>query len=129
MRNIVGITRLIWWRVVALLSLLLGLIGIVVPGLPTVPFVLLSAWAGSKGWPALELWLLRHPTYGPHIVQWREYGAVPRRAKWLATAMMLSSSFLIQVSAAHAWLKLALPLFLLLTAAWLWSRPETAANR
>lgn len=45
-----GLARLLW-RALALLSVLLGLIGIVLPGLPTVPFLLLAAWAGGKGWP------------------------------------------------------------------------------
>ena len=57
-------------------------------GLPTVPFVLLAAWAAGKGWPELEQWLLHHPRYGGSIRAWRQHGAVSRRAKWLASVMM-----------------------------------------
>ena len=42
-------------------------IGAVLPGLPTVPFLLVAAWAGGKGWPALEVKLLNHPRYGPTL--------------------------------------------------------------
>ena len=64
------------WRTLAVLSLLLGVVGAVLPVLPTVPFLILAAWAGGKGWPALEHWLLNHAHFGPGIRRWRERGAV-----------------------------------------------------
>ncbi|MCD1598166.1 YbaN family protein [Rheinheimera aquimaris] len=118
------LTRILLWRALAVVSLLLGLIGIPLPGLPTVPFVLLSAWAAGKGWPALEQRLLTHPKYGPALVQWRSHGIVSRRAKLLASVMMLASAIALQFSAAPFWLKLLLPLFLSVVAVWLWRRPE-----
>lgn len=117
-------TRTLFWRVIAALSLLLGLIGIPLPGLPTVPFVLLSAWAAGKGWPSLEQKLLLHPTLGPPLQRWRSHGIVPRKAKVLASLMMLLSIILIQFSAASLWLRIGVPLFLLCVAIWLWRRPE-----
>jgi uncharacterized membrane protein YbaN (DUF454 family) len=118
-----GLARLLW-RALALLSVLLGLIGIVLPGLPTVPFLLLAAWAGGKGWPALETWLLNHPRHGPAIRRWRERGAVPRRAKWAATGMMTLSASLLALSAAPLAVKLGTPAVMAAVAIWLWRRPE-----
>ncbi len=118
-----GLARLLW-RALALLSVLLGLIGIVLPGLPTVPFLLLAAWAGGKGWPALETWLLNHPRHGPAIRRWRERGAVPRRAKWAATGMMTLSASLLALSAAPLAVKLGSPAVMAAVAIWLWRRPE-----
>ncbi len=115
---------LLWWRVLALASVALGLVGVFVPGLPTVPFLLLAAWAGGKGWPALEAWLLAHPRHGPAIRRWRDHRAVPRRAKWLASATMLASAVLIGLSSAHAGAKLAMVGLLAAVALWLWRRPE-----
>lgn len=112
------------WRALALLSVALGLIGIVLPGLPTVPFLLLAAWAGGKGWPALEAWLLNHPRHGPAIRRWRERGAVPRRAKWAATGMMMLSASALALSPAPLAVKLAVPAFMAAVALWLWRRPE-----
>jgi uncharacterized protein len=112
------------WRALAAASALLGLIGVFVPGLPTVPFLLVAAWAGGRGWPALETWLLNHPRHGEQIRQWRERGAVPRRAKWAASAMMLLSAAAIALTPAPLWLKLAVPGVMLVVAAWLWRRPE-----
>ena len=58
--------RWAWW-LLAWSSLALGLVGIVVPGLPTVPFVLLSAYAAARGSARLHAWLLAHPRFGPMI--------------------------------------------------------------
>lgn len=121
-----NVVKTLLWRLLAICALLLGLLGIPLPGLPTVPFLLLSAWAAGKGWPALELWLLQHPRYGPPIVAWRQHGAVSRRAKWLASLMMTGSVLLLWFSAAPMLLKITLPLFLLAVATWLWLRPEPA---
>jgi uncharacterized membrane protein YbaN (DUF454 family) len=116
--------RLLLWRSLALGCVVLGLIGVVVPGLPTVPFLLVAAWAGGKGWPALEAWLLQHPRHGPHIRRWRERGAVPRRAKWFSTLMMIASAAAMGLSPAPLWAKVGVPVFMAGVAVWLWRRPE-----
>ena len=112
------------WRALALANVALALLGAVLPVLPTVPFLLVAAWAGSKGWPQLETWLLEHPKHGPAIRRWRDHGAVPRRAKWVASAMMLASTAILAFSAVPLWTKIAVPAFMATVAAWLWMRPE-----
>ncbi|MDO5626198.1 MAG: YbaN family protein [Pseudomonadota bacterium] len=113
------------WRALAVLGAGLGLLGAVLPVMPTVPFLILSAWAASKGWPSFERWLLNHPVLGPPIVKWRERGAVPRRAKWLSSLMMASSAvgmqFFVQIP---LWLRIGVPVVMLAVAIWLWRRPE-----
>ena len=111
------------WRTLALACVVLGFIGIFLPGLPTVPFLLVAAWAGGRGWPQLEAWLLAHPRHGPPIRRWRDHRAVPRRAKWFASATMAASTVLIGVSTAPLALKLGVPLMMLAVATWLWRRP------
>lgn len=117
-------TRLLLWRALAAVALLLAVAGAVLPVLPTVPFLLVAAWAGGRGWPSLEARLLAHPRHGPVIRQWRERGIVPRKAKWLATTMMLASATVLWFSPAPAWLRLAVYAVLLGVATWLWRRPE-----
>jgi uncharacterized protein len=117
-------TRDLLWRILAVCALALGVIGVVVPILPTVPFLILAAFAGGKGWPALERWLLAHPSYGPHIRDWREQGAVPRNAKVVATLLMTISAAGLLLANVPRWLQLAVIAFLLCVAVWLWSRPE-----
>jgi uncharacterized membrane protein YbaN (DUF454 family) len=113
------------WRALALCCLGLAAVGVVLPGLPTVPFLLLAAWAASHGWSRLEAWLLAHPRCGPPIRRWRERGAVPRRAKWASSIMMGLSATMIALSSVPLWLKLALPALMLAVAVWLWRRPDS----
>ena len=113
------------WRAVAVLSLGLGMVGIVLPVMPTVPFLLVSAWAASKGWPAFEAWLVKHPRFGPPIVQWRERGAVPRRLKWFSSLAMTASAIGLQFfGQIPLLLRIGVPLVMLSVGIWLWLRPE-----
>ena len=112
------------WRVLALLSLLLAIAGFALPLLPGVPFLIMAAWAAGKGWPALETWLLNHAHFGPSIRNWRERGAVPRRAKWLATIMMSCSAVMLALTPAPLAVKIAVPAVMAAVAIWLWRRPE-----
>lgn len=117
-------SSLLLWRALAALSLALGLIGMAVPMLPTVPFLILTAWAAGKSSPALERWLLRHPKYGHPIRLWRERGVVSRNAKWLASIGMLVSAIALWIGAAPVALRTGTPIIMAAVAVWLWLRPE-----
>lgn len=112
------------FRILAYISALLGLIGVVVPLLPTTPFVILAAWFASKGSPAFALWLEQHPAFGPAIGQWRERRAVPLKAKILAVGMMaLSWSIMLALGSSVAVLAVS-GTFLAAVALYLLSRPS-----
>ena len=99
------------WRIAGALSLALGAIGIVVPVLPTTPFVLLAAFCFARGSPALHRWLLANRAFGPLLRDWEEHRSIERRTKIVAIAMMsisLTSSIVFAVDA--AWLQVALAL-------------------
>lgn len=113
-----------FWRLLASVAILLGALGVALPGLPTVPFLLVAAWAASHGWPELEQRLLAHPHYGPAIRAWRQQRAVPRRAKWAASLLIATSMVLLVLSPAPDLLRWLLPPFLLCITIWLWSRPD-----
>ena len=112
------------WRTLAIVFLVLGVAGAVLPVLPTVPFLIAAAWAGGRGWPELERWLLGHPTYGIHIQRWRQGGFVPRRAKLAAISMMAISAAGMQFAPLPMIVRVAAPLVMAGVAAWLWTRPE-----
>ncbi|WP_077104202.1 MULTISPECIES: YbaN family protein [Agrobacterium] len=68
-----------------------GIVGAFLPVLPTTPFLLIALWCFSKSSPKLEAWLLSHPRFGPSLRNWREKGAIPRRAKIAAVSLMTMS--------------------------------------
>lgn len=118
-------TRFRWaWWLLAYTSLGLGLVGIVVPGLPTVPFVLLSAFAAARGSQRLHDWLLAHRQFGPMIRDWQAHGAVSRRAKWLAVTMMSVCAVIMFLTAPKVWMAATGTAIMTVVAIWLWARPE-----
>lgn len=120
--------RILIWRSIAIFALLLGLIGLLLPIMPTVPFLLVAAWAGGKGWPVLEAKLLAHPKYGPQILAWREHGVVKRRPKVIAIVMMSGSAIMLSLSPVAIVIKVAVIAIMASVAIWLILRPETVPS-
>ena len=116
--------KTLFWRSLVVIFVILGFIGALLPGMPTTVFLILAAWAASKGWPQVDQWLLNHPKYGHTIRAWRENGTVPRKAKWWASVMMLVSGVLMLLTNAPLGVKIFTDLTMLCVAIWLWTRPE-----
>lgn len=69
----------------------LGVVGAVLPVVPTTPFMLLAAWAFSHSSRRFERWLLEHRWFGPGIQRWRTHRVVPARVKVVSFVTMLST--------------------------------------
>ena len=110
--------------VLAIVSLGLGILGLFLPVLPTVPFVLLAAWAAGHSSPRLSQWLQTHPRFGAHIADWQRAGVVRRRAKWIATAAMAVSATGTWLLLGNHWPVLAAMAAMACVLVWLWRRPE-----
>ena len=80
----------IWFLVLGAVSLILAIVGIVLPGLPTTPFLLLAAYGFSRSSNRIHDWLITHNVFGPLITNWEERGAISQRAKILALASMVA---------------------------------------
>jgi len=73
------------WGACGAIALALGAIGLFLPLLPTVPFLLLAAFCFGRASTRLHHWLLSHPVFGPPIHNWNERGAISLRAKRFAS--------------------------------------------
>ena len=74
-------------------SLVMGIIGIFLPVLPTTPFLLLTAYSYYHGSKRMYAWLMHHPIFGEHIRNFRESRIIPLKVK-VATLTLLWSSLL-----------------------------------
>lgn len=77
------------WATIGLIALGLGLVGVVLPLLPTTPFLLIAAFAFARSSPRLSAWLINHQTFGPLIKNWQAHGSINRRTKKVAVFTML----------------------------------------
>lgn len=69
----------------------LGAIGVVLPVLPTTPFMILALWAFAKSSKRFHNWLYRHRLFGPPLQKWEEHRVIPLSAKILSISMMTAS--------------------------------------
>ncbi len=72
------------WLLLGLLCVGLGIIGAILPLMPTTIFLILAAGCFARSSPRLEAWLLNHRQFGPTLVAWRAQGAIGARAKIMA---------------------------------------------
>ncbi|SFY21344.1 MULTISPECIES: YbaN family protein [unclassified Pseudomonas] len=119
----------LFFTLLAYASLAIGLIAIVVPGLPSTEFILLAAWAATRGSPRLSAWLENHRWFAAILRTWRNGKVIARRAKFGATASMLLCAGLMLALLDHRW-----PVYLALLGMglgnlWIWSRPERPPDK
>lgn len=111
-------------RVLAVLSLGLGVLGIFIPGLPTTVFVLIAGWAAMHSSPRLHAWLWQHRLFGPMLRNWQAGGYVSRKAKRSAAITMALCAALLWLLPMPLWVRLLACGCMAAVLAWLWQRPE-----
>ena len=91
-----------------IISLILAVLGIILPLLPTVPFVLLAAACFARSSPAFHLWLLRHRYFGPLLADYQSGQGITRSARNRAIAILWASMIASMLIVAKVWLVLLL---------------------
>ena len=91
------------------LALGLGLLGVVLPGLPTTPFVLLAAACFAKASPRLHRRIVGNPLLGPMVRDWEAHRSLPVKIKLIAIgSMTLMVGLSVWHFAGRPWLQAAL---------------------
>ena len=108
---------------IGIASFILAMIGIVLPIMPTVPFLLLAAFCFARSNPKWEQQLLEHPRYGPSLRQWRERRAISRKAKVSALMAMSAGAVITWFTIGWPWVLISIAV-LLIAGTWIWTRAE-----
>jgi len=108
-----------------LVCVVLGVVGIFLPVLPTTPFMLLAAACFARSSRRFHDWLLSNRTFGPLIHEWEQHRSIPRRTKFTAIVLMsltLAASIVFFVEL--RWLQAALTVLGIVLAVWLYRIPS-----
>lgn len=107
------------------ICLLLGAIGVVLPLLPTTPFIILAAFCFSKSSKKFHRMLLEHRLFGPMIKDWEAYGVIPLKVKILSTSMMLIMvSYPLLFKSLPWWAVIGAVTTIVIALVYVWSRPS-----
>ena len=106
------------------LFVVIGVVGIFLPILPTTPFMLLAAWCFARSSTRFYNWIMNNKVFGPIIREWRQYRSIPKRAKITAMILMpttfgISIFFFVPIF----WVQIMLAAFCIFMLAFLWHIP------
>ncbi|MFN7729154.1 MAG: YbaN family protein [Bdellovibrio sp.] len=111
--------------VLGLLNVALGVLGAFLPLLPSTCFFIFGAYFFGQSSERMETWILRHPRFGPTVVQWRKNRSIPLSAKIMASlGMSLSFAILFFSGRSPVFLGFG-GLILGISALYVWTRPTT----
>ena len=103
----------------------LGIIGVVLPVLPTTPFMLLALWAFSRSSERFYNWLYNHKFFGPPLQMWEQYRVIPFAAKVMSISFMsISFIYMVFFSPVGIILKLGIAAFMLYGAWFILTKPS-----
>ncbi|MEF1326326.1 YbaN family protein [Vibrio sp. M260121] len=107
------------------LCIMLGIAGIVLPLLPTTPFILLASACFMRGSPTFHRWLHDHNTFGPMLENWHKNRAVTRKVKQRGAFFIVLSFTVSIIVTPITWVKIALLVMLIVLLSWFMRLPVT----
>lgn len=120
------LAKLFWVRglfiVLAWICIILGTLGIFLPGLPTVDFYILAAFFSAKGSARLHQWFIQHRWFGLILQQWKEKRTIPKKAKIFSLLSMLLSSFIMFYTIPYLWIVYIMMSCMAGVQIWMWTK-------
>ncbi|WP_154224517.1 YbaN family protein [Marinicella rhabdoformis] len=113
-----------FWLLLGFISVVLAVVGVILPLLPTTPFLLLAAFCFSQSSTKAHQWLINHRLFGPLINDWQQHGKIRRKVKVVALSTMALMPILSWFLGASYWALWAQTGVLLLVASFIITRPE-----
>jgi len=113
-----------FWLVAGLFFTGCAFIGVLLPLIPTTPFLLLAAFCFARSSERFHKWLYEHKVFGPLLTNWNKHGAISRRAKISAGVCLAMAPVLSLLVKAPLWtLGVQIPV-LLCSALFIFTRPD-----
>jgi len=105
------------------MSVAIGAVGVVLPLLPTTPFLLIAAFAFARSSARLNNWLREHRSFGPLIDNWHRGGSIDRKVKRTAIIVFLMTPVITWLFGAPLWMIICQIVVLSAVAVFILTRP------
>ena len=116
--------------ILGLLCVGLGLLGAILPVLPTTPFMILALGCFARSSERFHDWLYSHPLFGPPLQQWDQHRVIPPIAKLASVTAMAISMYVVVMYSSAPWYALAaMGFFLMAAAGYILSKPSRIRSR
>lgn len=93
-------------KILGLIFVGIGAIGVFLPGLPTTPFLLIAVALFARSSPELHRWLFRSRLFGPLLQEWQTYRAIRPSVRYTAfAAVVLGVGSTCLITSAHPTVK------------------------
>ena len=112
-----------FWLLAGLVSVAVGAVGVVLPLLPTTPFLLVAAFAFARSSTRLDRWLREHRSFGPLIDNWHRDGSIDRKVKRVAIIVIVMTPVFTWLFGAPLWFIVCQMVVLSAAAVFILTRP------
>ena len=116
------------WLLVGLTAVAIGAVGVVLPLVPTTPFLLVAAFAFARSSERMNSWLREHQVFGPLINNWHRDGSIDRNTKRTAIIVIVATPVITWLLDVPPWVVACQIVVLSAAAIFILTRPSPAES-